>query len=318
MHIRRNCFVSLLGVLFIVFPSFTAQADSNQILESVVRIYSTSVDRQTTLRGTGVVVEGGVITAAHVVDKGDLINVTTGDGDDSITYDADVVFSDSMRDLAFLKVRGAVGQVINLKPAKFNTSFPVQPGTDVYAIGNSLGFTRTVSKGIVSASGTRNKEKFLFSDVLVRKGNSGGPLVNGAGEIIALVLGTVDTSIVGQSMTKDSSPEFTYTVPAADIVEFLGTKGILPMGYLGVMGETVATGYGGYDADKGLKITKITRECGLNMGDVVMWIGDDQITSIRDLARSVRKLQPGSKINSAILRDGLFKQVELSVGSTPK
>jgi len=210
--------VSVLGILAVVF-STQSRAEEKQILPSVVRIQVVSAGMYQ--RGTGFAVEGGIVTAAHVVEKSNEVSVICGDGDDSTTLDGDVVYKDALMDLAFIRVKNDFEKTVNLPPVKLETSFPPAPGMPVYAIGNSLGFTRTISTGIVSASGTKSGERFLYSDVLVRKGNSGGPLINQKGDVVGLVLGTVDVAPSGQSQSKDYSPEFAYCVPSADIVKFL-------------------------------------------------------------------------------------------------
>jgi serine protease Do len=317
MYIYSRGLVSVLGIFAIVLSSF-AHAEQ-QILKSVVRIQATTIQPRGVQRGTGIVVEGGVITAAHVVDGcvEDSINIICGDGDDSVSLNGKVMYKDALLDLAFLKVTNDFDKPVTLPPAKFDTAFPVQPGTEVYAIGNSLGFTRTISKGIVSASGTRSGEKFLYTDALTRKGNSGGPLVDHKGEVIGVVLGLIDTSPAGQPQIKDTAPEFTYVVPAGDIVEFLASKGQIGNGYLGVTGKPVSTGLGQAGCDQGFQITSTVRQCGLYTGDVVFMIEDTHITSQRDLVRVIRRMQPGSIAKADILRAGQFRKVDLYVTKTP-
>jgi serine protease Do len=309
--------VSVLGIFAVVLSSF-AHAEQ-QILKSVVRIQATTIQPRGVQRGTGIVVEGGVITAAHVVDGcvEDSINIICGDGDDSVSLNGKVMYKDALLDLAFLKVTNDFDKPVTLPPAKFDTAFPVQPGTEVYAIGNSLGFTRTISKGIVSASGTRSGEKFLYTDALTRKGNSGGPLVDHKGEVIGVVLGVIDTSPAGQPQIKDTAPEFTYTASAADVVDFLASGGQIGNGYLGVTGKPVSTGLGQAGCDQGFQITSTLRQCGLYTGDVVFMIEDTHIISQRDLVRVIRRMQPGYIAKADILRAGQFRKVDLYVTKTP-
>jgi len=272
-----------------------------------------------TQRGTGIVVEGGVITAAHVLDGCivDSINIICGDGDESVSFDGEILYKDTLMDLAFLRVKNDFNKTVNLQPAKFDTSFPVQCGTEVYAIGNSLGFTRTISKGIVSASGTKSGEKFLYTDALTRKGNSGGPLVDHKGEIIGMVLGSIDTAPAGQTLIKDTSPEFTYTVPAADIMNFISSKGKVGNGYLGVAGKPVRTGFAQTGCDQGLQIMRTVRPCGLYTGDIVYMLADTHIASERDMIRVTRALQPGTTAKADIIRNGQFISVDVSITKVP-
>ena len=316
MYIFSRGLVRVFWILSFVLSSF-AEAQEKQILPSVVRIQVVTTGG--TIRGTGFAVEGGVITAAHVVDKSNQVSVLCDDGDDTIVFDGDVVRKDTLLDLAFIRVKNDFEKTINLPPVKFATAFPVKPGMPVYAIGNSLGFTRTISAGIVSASGKKSGERFLYSDVLVRKGNSGGPLINCGGEVIGMTLGTIDTSPAGESRAKDSAPEFAYCISAADIVEFLEADkaGQEYNGFLGVIGAPVTTGYNQPGCDQGLQITRVVRSCGLAVGDIVYMLADTHITSQRDMVRVIRSLKPGTFSKADIIRDGQFKTVDVSIVKSP-
>jgi serine protease Do len=287
----------------------------NQILQSVVRISAVSYSRQQTARGTGIAVEGGVVTAAHVVQNSDSISVFTGDGDDGLAYDGEVVYSDSIVDLAFIRVLDPNKNTLTLPPAKLNADFPIQAGTEVFAIGNSLGFTRTVSKGIVSASGFHKGERYLLTDALTRKGNSGGPLINHKGEVVAIVLGSLDTAPSGQLPMKDTSPEFTYTIPVADIKGFIESRGIAKKGYLGVAGKTVKIPSPTELTDEALEITKVATSCGLQTGDILVTLEDTPISTQRQLIQAVRRLSPGTTANAYIIRNGIFKIQPVSITS---
>jgi len=316
MHIYCRSLVSVLGILAVVF-STQSRAEEKQILPSVVRIQVVSAGMYQ--RGTGFAVEGGIVTAAHVVEKSNEVSVICGDGDDSTTLDGDVVYKDALMDFAFIRVKNDFEKTVNLPPVKLETSFPPAPGMPVYAIGNSLGFTRTVSTGVVSASGTKSGERFLYSDVLVRRGNSGGPLINQKGDVIGLVLGTVDAAPSGQSQSKDYSPEFAYCVPSADIVRFLESMVCKDKkeGYLGVIGKPVSTGLTQPGCDQGLQITRVVRSCGLAVGDIVFMLQDTPITSQRDMIRVIRSIQPGTMARADIIRNGQFKTVEVSIIKSP-
>ena len=314
-HLRLPYRGLFLGVLLVTQGLVSPLLAGNQILQSVVRINAYFVDKQQSLRGTGVVIEEGVITAAHVIEGADQINIHTGDGDDTVVYEAEVLFADKVADIALLKVKNELDAEIKLTPAVLNLEFPVQPGTEVYAIGNPLGFTRTISKGIVSASGTKRGERYLLTDALTRKGNSGGPLVNGKGEVIALVLGNMDTAPVGQLPVKDNAPEFTYTIPAADIREFIDSRAVAQKGYLGVVGKTVKMSHGMALTDEALEVTKVVTSCGLMVGDIIVSLEDTQIATQRDLIRAVRRLSPGTKVTAYLIRNGHFKRETVEITS---
>ena len=316
MYIYSRGLVSVLGIFAVILSSL-ASAEERQILPSVVRIQV--ITPNGTMRGTGFAVEGGIVTAAHVVEKSNEVDILCGDGDDTVAFSGDVIRKDTLLDLAFIRVKNDFDKVIDLPPVKFDTSFPVNPGTPVYAIGNSLGFTRSTSAGIVSASGKKSGERFLYSDVLTRKGNSGGPLVNSRGEVIAITLGTIDFNVIGEAKIKDANPEFTYCVPAADIVEFLESHKTNRKNnaFVGVLGKSVTTGLDHPGLEQALQITRTVRPCGLQPGDVVYMLADQPITSQRDIVRVIRTLQPGTLVKADILRNGKFESVNVSVAETP-
>ena len=316
MYIFNCSFFSVLGIFAVVLSS-SLKAEERQILPSVVRVQV--ITPNGTLRGTGFAVEGGVVTAAHIVEKSNEVDILCGDGDDTIALSGEVIRRDALLDMALIRVKNDFDKVIDLPPVKFDTSFPVNPGTPVYAIGNSLGFTRSTSAGIVSASGKKSGERFLYSDVLTRKGNSGGPLVNSKGEVIGITLGTIDFSVVGEAKAKDTNPEFTYCVPAADIVEFLEAHKTNKKtnGFVGVLGRSVTTGLDHPGCEQALQITRAVRPCGLQPGDVVYVLADQPITSQRDIVRVIRTLQPGTLVKADILRNGKFESVNVSVTETP-
>jgi serine protease Do len=308
--------VSVLGIFAVILSSL-ASAEERQILPSVVRVQV--ITPNGTMRGTGFAVEGGIVTAAHVVEKSNEVDILCGDGDDTVAFSGDVIRKDTLLDLAFIRVKNDFDKVIDLPPVKFDTSFPVNPGTPVYAIGNSLGFTRSTSAGIVSASGKKSGERFLYSDVLTRKGNSGGPLVNSKGEVIAITLGTIDFNVIGEAKIKDTNPEFTYCVPAADIVEFLESHKTNRKNnaFVGVLGKSVTTGLDHPGLEQALQITRTVRPCGLQAGDIVYLLADQPITSQRDIVRVIRTLQPGTLVKADILRNGKFETINVSVAETP-
>lgn len=138
--------------------------------------------------GTGVVIEDGlVLTNAHVVDGADAVTVTGADGRQR---SATIVAGDAANDIAVLRVEDAAGLV----PATLGSVDDVAVGDDVVAIGNALALEGglTVTRGIVSAldrsieTETGMLEELLQTDAAISSGNSGGALVNAAGQVIGI------------------------------------------------------------------------------------------------------------------------------------
>lgn len=294
----------LLGVLGLACALLSSPllAENKQVLPSVVRIESMWFinGKKLVKYGSGFAVEGGIVTAYHVVENDAEITIKHGDGDEAKNFDGKVEFFDPQLDIAFIRLE----EKTSFPPVSLNTQFPVQAGTEIYAVGNPLGFASSISKGIVSSSGINKGQPYLFSDALVKPGNSGGAMVNRNGEVIAMVLGSVKED--------NDERQFAYTLPAKDIQKFLSLKGQNQGGFLGVKGQTVPimtlSGQG-----KGLKITKVIKPCGLAVGDVLTAFNNSLIEDQRDLILLVRELPPGSIAKAFVERGGKYMDIDLKV-----
>ena len=293
----------LLGLLLlasqVVLPDLLAQ---NQIMLSTVRVEAKDKNGGTKT-GAGFAVQGGIITAYHVVENSVDILLLSGDGDDTTSVDATMAFFDKELDLAFLKTENN----FVFPDAVLETQYPVQPGTEVYAIGNPLGFTRTVSKGIVSASTTNKNEDTIIIDALIRHGNSGGPLVNGKGKVIGVVLG-----LINAGEKEDLSQRFSYVLPAKDVQQFISQKGHKPNGFIGVAGKSIPldTQFG---VRNSLEVTKVVKPCGLMVGDVITLLNNVEVESQKDLVAQVRKLSPGSTAKAFIRRENQYVEIDVHI-----
>jgi S1-C subfamily serine protease len=164
--------------------------------------------------GTGIVLDGGrILTNAHVV--ADASSITVSASGDDTPRTATLVASDDAADLAVLQIDDTSGLV----PATLGSSDTVAVGDDVVAIGNALALEggMTVTSGIVSAtdrevdtaSGTMTG--LIQTDAAISSGNSGGPLVNAAGEVIginsavATSSGSVEASNIGFAIDIDTA-----------------------------------------------------------------------------------------------------------------
>jgi putative serine protease PepD len=184
-----------------------------------------------TVSGSGVIIrsDGMILTNNHVVtdavNGGGTISVTFSDG---TSKPATIVGTDSSTDLAVIKARN----VSNLKPATLGDSSKVSVGDTVVAIGSPLDLTDTVTSGIVSAlnrtitaggdqnqqqygnatSGTTTYKNMIQTDAALNEGNSGGPLVNAAGQVIG-INSVIETS--GQSSSGNIGLGFAIPIDTA-------------------------------------------------------------------------------------------------------
>ncbi len=135
--------------------------------------------------GSGVIVssEGRVLTSQHVVRGADRIRITVGR---NRVYRASVVASDPEVDLAVLRIEGGD----RFTPAPLGDSDRLQVGEWVVAAGNPFGLGRTISVGVISATGNFTGEEtydaLIQTDAAINPGNSGGPLFNDRGEVIGI------------------------------------------------------------------------------------------------------------------------------------
>ena len=187
--------------------------------------------------GSGFVIDddGHLLTNAHVVEGAKSVDVEIGD--DGETRDAEVVGMDPSSDVALLHVDEGDG----LKPLETGDASSVDVGDPVVAIGNPFGLDRTVTAGIVSAEQRQIQAPngFSISDVIqtdaaVNPGNSGGPLLDGAGRVIG-----INSQIASSSGGNDGVAFAVPIATAQDVVEQLLEDGTVERAYLGITGGDI-------------------------------------------------------------------------------
>ncbi|MDQ3713124.1 MAG: Do family serine endopeptidase [Acidobacteriota bacterium] len=269
--------------------------------------------------GSGVIVsaDGTVLTNNHVVEGAEKITVLMSDDK---TYDARIVGLDEPSDLAVLKI-----EATNLPFLNLGNSDNVRVGDVVLAIGNPLGIGQTVTAGIISAKGRRTGlsdgnsfEDFLQTDAPINRGNSGGALINIAGELIGINSQILSTG-GGQG---GGSIGIGFAIPtnmAKGVLEQLVATGRVRRGLLGVgiqaVSEEIKEGFGLKDT-KGVLINDVKRggaaeKAGVKRDDVIVAINGETIHDTNVLRNKVAGTQPGTEIKLKIMRDG--QEQELSV-----
>ncbi|MGL5336776.1 MAG: trypsin-like peptidase domain-containing protein, partial [Enterovibrio sp.] len=187
--------------------------------------------------GSGVIIDknkGYIVTNNHVIDNADKIRIQLFDGRE---YDAKLIGSDSLSDVALLKIEKAE----NLTEIKLSDSDLLRVGDFAVAIGNPFGLGQTATSGIISALGRsglniENFENFIQTDAAINSGNSGGALINLSGELIGM-----NTAILGPN---GGNVGIGFAIPsnmiksiADQILEF----GEVKRGVLGVLGGELNT-----------------------------------------------------------------------------
>ncbi len=173
---------SQIGVISEEFGFLKASvgAGFSEIVENSIPLVVTI--RTDVSQGTGFIIEerGYIVTNAHVLTDGTLVNVITHEQE---IIEADLVGYDTDFDIALLKIPGTYDTL------KFENSDRVQVGEKVIAIGNPLGLQFSVSEGIVSAvhrQGPNGLNTYIQTDAALNSGNSGGPLINNKGLVVGI------------------------------------------------------------------------------------------------------------------------------------
>jgi len=275
--------------------------------------------RRVTSLGSGVIVspQGYVLTNNHVIDNADQIAVALRDGRSS---SAALVGKDTDTDLAVLKIDLRDPPAIVL-----GQSGALRVGDVVLAMGNPLAVGQSVTMGIVSATGRHqlglnNFEDFIQTDAAINQGNSGGALVNAAGELVG-----INTAIISQS---GGSEGIGFAIPvdlAKGVLKQIIEHGSVVRGWLGVELQDItpelAESFGLGDTE-GVLIAGVLRDgpahqAGLQPGDVITRMNDRPVGEGRELLAAVAVVLPGTQSTLTVLRSGVQQQVTVQVGSRP-
>lgn len=267
--------------------------------------------------GSGFIISesGEIVTNNHVVENAQTVKVKLSDGR---SFDAKVLGTDPMTDLALLKI-DAKGP---LPVVKFGDSKKIRVGDEAIAVGNPFGLGGTVTSGIISAT-SRNinsgpYDNFIQTDAAINRGNSGGPLFNAKGEVIG-----VNTAILSPD---GGSVGIGFAVPSdmvKKIVADLQNNGKIDRGWLGVqikpMSDEVASALG-YTKPMGAVVQAIqpdspAAKAGLKDGDIILSFAGTKIVELRDLSRAVADKAPQSVEKIVILRRGAEMTLDVTLGN---
>ena len=270
--------------------------------------------------GSGVIVSpnGYILTNNHVVDHATNVTVIMPDKRE---YKARVVGADPKTDIAVLKVDAG-----GLEPITIGDSDKVQVGDYVLAVGNPFGVGRTVTMGIVSATGRANLgiedyEDFIQTDASINPGNSGGALVNDRGELIG-----INTAILSHGSEGNQGIGFAVPVSVArSVMDQIIDKGKVTRAYLGVMAQEVtpAMAKAFHETEvRGALIGDVTpnspaQKAGLEKGDIILDIDGKPVNNSAELRMHVSLMTPGTKVNVTVFRDGAQKTLPLTLAEMP-
>jgi serine peptidase DegS len=256
--------------------------------------------------GSAVVIdaEGYLVTNFHVVAEAAEIRVQLADGR---IADPDVVGYDAETDLALLKV-----DLGTLTAIPLGRSNDVRIGDIVLAIGNPYGLTKTVTQGIVSATGRgllglTTFENFIQTDAAINEGNSGGALVNTLGELVG-----INTAVLAQDAGTEG---ISFAIPVdlvRGVVDEIKRHGRVIRGWVGLEPDELSRAESkalGIEPNVGILLTRVFEDgpaaiAGLKLGDVILSINDEPIRTAQQARLLVAALEPGDQIELEGWRDG--------------
>lgn len=267
--------------------------------------------------GSGFIIRknGYILTNAHVVKNADKITVQLND---KKTYPAKIVGTDTFSDLAVIKI-----EVENLPTLKIGSSTNLRPGEFVIAIGSPLGYDQSVTLGIISAVDREEKDisgnlNFIQTDAAINQGNSGGPLINLAGEVVG-----VNTALRRNANTIGFSIPANVAKQVSD--DLIAHKKILRP-YLGIgmmdITKTLINSYGLPQDATGVFIRKIypgspAAQAGLREGDIIKKIDGVEMSTPKDIKKLVKAHKVGESLNFYVNRNKEGMALSVPIGEYP-
>jgi serine peptidase DegS len=301
---------------------FSAPAVANVYTKRLVE-YSSAPDERTRFRvesavGSAVVIdpEGYLVTNFHVVAEAAEILVHFSDGQ---MASPEVVGVDAETDLALLKVDLGTLPAIQLGKSRL-----LRVGDVVLAIGNPYGLTKSVTQGIVSATGRgildlASFENFIQTDAAINAGNSGGALINVKGELVG-----INTAVLAQDAGTEG---IGFAIPVdlvRGVVDEIKQHGRVIRGYLGLQPDDMTSAERtahGIEGNIGILLSFVfegspAAAADLREGDVIVEINGETIFSQRQAQLLVAGTSPGDEVDVVGVRDG--ERFEATVVATER
>ena len=253
--------------------------------------------------GSGVILssDGLILTTLHVISGVDDVIVALWDGR---TAEAELVGADPATDLAVLKIE------LEDLPAANLAATRLRVGDVVLAIGNAFGLSHTVTMGIVSATGRGQLnltalEDFIQTDAAINAGNSGGALINPAGEVVGINSASLSQNMGAQGIGFAIPAGLAYQI-AEQIIEY----GQVRRAWLGADLADVAISFNpDQRARSGARVTRIYRggpawQSGLRSGDILLSADGSSVSTARELMLQIARLAPGHEMEVEVVRGG--------------
>ena len=266
--------------------------------------------------GSGFLIDrdGFILTNFHVIDGAERITVTLADGR---AFRGEVVGTDPAIDVALIRIPGSP----DLPEAPLGNSDSLRVGEWVCAIGNPLGYVHSVTVGVVSFIGRKlfdvSLDDYIQTDAAINFGNSGGPLINSAGEVIGI-----------NSAISSRASNIGFAVPinqAVAILPQLKARGRVSRGYIGVyltdvtpaLQRSLGLGVSHGAMVQDVSATSPAERAGLRAYDVIIEVDGREVMSNEELIRDISARQPGTVVRLAILREGHRQALAVKLAERP-
>ncbi len=272
-----------------------------------------------TAQGSGFIIspDGYILTNNHMVEKAEKVEIELTDGR---KFTAKIIGADSDSDVAVVKI-----DANDLPYLELADSDALEVGEWVLAIGNPLGLSHTVTAGIVSAKGRSgfglaDFENFIQTDAAINFGNSGGPLINLDGKVVG-----INTAIAGST----GNIGIGFAIPiniAKHAYKQLRKGGAVVRGYLGIQFKELvpeeAGALGLKEDTKGVVVIEVMKDsaaekAGFKRYDVIVGFEGQPVEKSNEFLNRVAMLNPGTKIEIVVLRDGKRRTFTVKLGKRP-
>lgn len=313
---------------------------ANKVSESVVSIVTSTKTTNffgesydASAAGTGIIVtaDGYVLTNKHVINGANKVTVVLDNG--TSYEDVEVVATDPLNDVAFLKIK----DVNDLKPATLGDSKTISVGQQVIAIGNALGqYQNTVTAGIISGTGrsvtasdgsgsnVETLSDMIQTDAAINSGNSGGPLVNAAGEVIGI-----------NTATSTSAENMGFAIPISSVKGMLSQlteTGKASRAYLGLYTVEITpevakayelpvdTGVYVYSSSAYTPVIKDSpaAKAGLKEKDIITAVNGVKVGAAGSLSDLIGEYKPGDTVQLTVIREGKEIAINVTLGEYKK
>jgi serine protease Do len=270
--------------------------------------------------GSGVIVspDGYILTNNHVVDGATDVKVTLSDNHE---YKARVIGTDPKTDIAVLKIDAG-----NLQSIVVGDSSKIQIGDYALAVGNPFGVGKTVTMGIVSATGRshlgiEDYEDFIQTDAPINPGNSGGALINDRGELIG-----INTAIIAHGSEGNQGIGFAVPVNLArTVMDEILKNGKVTRAYLGIVPQDVSPAIAkafGVNETTGALVGDVSanspaQKSGLQNGDIILELNGKPVSDANQLRMSISMMSPGTEVHLKVLRNGASRDFTVTLEELP-